>query len=130
MPSVQVEANLSHNKLLEAVGQFSQVELEQFVEEVIVLRAKRQVPSLPRRESELLLKINQQLPARAQARFDKLAAKRRDEVLTSEEHEELLRLIEQVEVNDVIRIEALAQLAELRGLSLDELMSQLGIQTP
>lgn len=94
------------------------------------LHAKGKASSLPRLESELLMKINQQLPQHTQARFDELVAKRRDEVLTSEEHEELLHVIEQVEANDVTHIEALAQLAQHRGLSLDELMHQLGIQAP
>lgn len=115
---------------MEAVGQFSQTEFEQFVEEVIALRARRRAPSLPHPESELLMKINQQLPTDVQGRFDELVTKRQDEALTTEEHEELLRLIEQVEAGDVTRIEALAELAQLRGLSLDELMDQLGIQTP
>ncbi len=130
MPSIQVEAQLSHNKLLEAVSQFSYTELEQFVAEVIALRAKRQTPSLPRRESELLMKINQYLSEDLQARFDELVAKRQDESLTPEEHNELLRLIEQVESIDAARIEALAELAQLRGVSVDELMDQLGIEPP
>jgi len=130
MPDIQIEAQTSRNKLLETVGQFSLPELEDFVAEVIALRAKRQAPTLSRRESELLIKINQHLPADLQARFDELVARRQDEILTTEEHKELLRLIEQVERFDVARIEALAQLAQLRGISVDELMEQLGIKPP
>jgi hypothetical protein len=81
-------------------------------------------------EPELLMKINQRLPAALQARFDELVARRQDEILTIEEHEELLRLTEQVEFMDVTRIEALAELAQLRGISVDELMNQLGIRPP
>ena len=130
MPSIQVEAQLSHNKLLEAVGQFNATELEQFVAEVIALRAKRQAPSLSRQESELLMRINQHLSADLQARFDELVARRQDETLSNDEHEELLRLTEQVENMDVVRIEALARLAQLRGISVDDLMDQLGVKTP
>jgi uncharacterized protein YnzC (UPF0291/DUF896 family) len=65
-----------------------------------------------------------------QARFDELVAKRQDESLTTEEHQELLRLIEKVENMDVARIEAFAELAHLRGISVDELMDQLGIPVP
>jgi len=79
-------------------------------------------------ESELLMKINQRLPAALQTRFDELVARRQDEILTTEEHEELLCLIEQVERMDVVRIKALAQLAKLRGITLDELMEQLNIR--
>jgi hypothetical protein len=59
MPVVQVEAQLPTDELLRAVGQLNQADLEQFVSQVIALRAKRQAPSLPRAESELLLKINE-----------------------------------------------------------------------
>jgi hypothetical protein len=130
MPSIQVETQLSHNKLLETIGQFTQTELDQFVAEVITLRAKRQAPSLSRRESELLAKINQHLTAELQARFDELVAKRQDESLTTAEHEELITLTEPVERIDVEGIEALAQLAKLREISVDELMNQLGIKPP
>jgi hypothetical protein len=130
MTNVQVETPLTHNALLETIGQFSQAELEQFVGEVLALRAKRQAPSLPSRESELLLKINHHLSPELQARFDELVAKRQDEILTPVEYEELLTLTEQVEHIDVGRIEALAQLAKLREISVDELMDQLGIKPP
>jgi len=130
MTNMQIEAPLTHKNLLETIGQFSQIELEQFVGEVLTLRAKRQAPSLPRRESELLLKINQHLSPELQDRFDALVAKRQDEILTTAEHEELLTLVEQAERIDVERIEALTQLAKLRGLSVDELMDRLGIKPP
>jgi hypothetical protein len=76
------------------------------------------------------LKINQQLPAKAQSRFDELVAKRRDEALTAEEHVELLRLIEPAEAGDATRVGALIELARLRELSVDQLMDQLGIKPP
>ena len=81
-------------------------------------------------EPELLMQINQRLPANLQARFDTLATRRRDEILTTEEHEELLRLTERVERRDVIRIKAFAQLAQLHGITLTELMKQLSIRAP
>ena len=130
MPSIQIEAQFSSNKLLEVVDQFSQKELDQFVSAVIALRARRQAPSLPKRESELLMRINQHLPAEVQARFDELVIKRQEETLTHDEHEELMRLIEQVEASDVERLKALAELAQFRGISIDELMNQLGIRPP
>lgn len=81
-------------------------------------------------ESELLMKINQSLPTALQTRFDELVSRRQDEILTTEEHEELLLLIEQVERMEVVRIKALTQLARFRGISANELMDQFGIQAP
>ncbi len=130
MPSLHVEAQRRYHSLLETIGQFGQTELDQFVAEVIALRARRQAPSVSFRESALLMKINQHLSSDLQARFDELIAKRRKETLTNKEHQELLRLIDQVERMDAVRIEALTQLAHFRGVRLDALMDQLGIKPP
>jgi hypothetical protein len=64
---------------------------------VLALRAKRRAPSLPGKETELLQKINQDLPVEMQQRFNLLTAKRRAETLTSEEYQELLDLVDEIE---------------------------------
>jgi len=127
MPVIQVEAQVPTDELLKAVGQLSQPDLEQFVFQVIALRAKRQAPGLPRDESELLLKINEGMPPDIQARYNDLIAKRQDETLTPDEYKELLRLTQQVEKLEVRRVEYLAELARLRRMSLTALMENLGI---
>lgn len=76
------------------------------------------------------LKINQGLPDDVQRRFDELVARRQDETLTPDEHQELLHLIDQIEKSDVKRVQYLAELARLRGISLTTLMDQLGIHPP
>lgn len=130
MPVLQLEAQVSTTELLKAVGQLEMPELDNFVSQVITLRAQRSAPSLPRRESELLLAISEGLPAEAQQRYDDLLAKRLDETLTSEEYRELLHLTEQAETCQMRRIELLIELAQLRGVSLVTLMDDLGIKTP
>ncbi|CAN2042005.1 hypothetical protein GMMP15_660048 [Candidatus Magnetomoraceae bacterium gMMP-15] len=62
--------------------------------------AKRKAPSLSKKESELLFKINRGLPSKIQRRFNELTAKRQAETLTPSEHKELLKLIEQIENMD------------------------------
>ena len=130
MPVVQVEAQVPTDELLKAVGRLSQSDLEQFVSQVIALRAKRQATSLPRVESELLLKINEGVPFDIQKRYNELTAKRQAEILTPDEYEELLRLTQQVEKLEARRVEYLAELARLRGISLTALMENLGIRPP
>ncbi len=130
MPVVQVEAQVPTDELLKAVDKLSQPELEQFVFQVIALRAKRQAPSLSRAESDLLLKINEGVPSDVQKRYNELIAKRQAETCTPDEYEELLRLTQQVERSEVRRVEYLAELARLRGTSLTALMASLGIQPP
>ncbi|MBI5650791.1 MAG: STAS/SEC14 domain-containing protein [Chloroflexi bacterium] len=130
MPVVQVEAQVPTDKLLKAVGQLSQTDLEQFVFQVIALRAQRQASSLPHAESELLLKINEGVPPDIQTRYNELISKRQAETLTPDEYEELLGLTQQVEKLEVRRVEDLAELARLRGTSLTTLMQNLGIRPP
>ena len=130
MPTIQIEAQLSTDKLLQAVEQLSQPELEQFVSRVIALRAKRRAPSLPRTEARLLLKINQGLSPKVQKRYDELIVKRRAESLTPDEYDELLRISDHVENLEARRIEHLSELARLRKTSLTSLMEDLGIRPP
>ncbi len=75
----------------------------------------------------MLLNINQGIPAETQRRYDVLIAKRRENVLTSAEYAELLRLTDEIEGLDAIRIANLAQLAHLRKMPLPVLMHELGI---
>lgn len=130
MPVVQVEAELSTDELLKAAEQLSQSELEQFVSQIITLKAQRRAPSLPQAEAELLLKINQGVPPEIQRRYDELIAKRQAESLTPNEYEELLRLTDEIEKLEARRVEYLVELARLRKTSLTELMKQLGIRPP
>ena len=76
MPTIQIEANLSSEQLLNAARQMSFRELDRFIKEVLVLRAQLGQGTLPVAESELLLKINQPVPADVQQRYDELIARR------------------------------------------------------
>jgi hypothetical protein len=130
MPTIQVEAQMSSNELLQAVGQLSLPELERFVSQVIALQAQRKAPSLPQAEAELLLRINQGVPQEVQKRYEELVAKRRAEILAPDERDELLRLTDQIEKLTVRRVEYLTELARLRRTSLTALMEDLDIQAP
>jgi hypothetical protein len=128
MTVVRVEANVSTEQLLQAVKQLPTDELATFVAQVLALRAQREAPPVTRAESELLLRVNQGIPADLQQRYEDLIAKRRSETLTLEEHTELLALTDQVEQLEADRIAALAELARLRHISVTDLMRDLGIQ--
>jgi hypothetical protein len=130
MSTVHVEARLSSEDLLKAIEQLETAEIERFVERLIDLKAQRSAPSLAPRETELLVKINRGLPADGVARYQELIQRRRSGSLSAEEYDDLLRLSDQVEQLDAERVEALAELASLQGISLSRLMTELGIQTP
>ena len=52
------------------------------------------------------------------------------EEINAEEHQELLGLIDRVEKADADRLQSLIELSQLRQVSLDTVMNQLGIQQP
>lgn len=130
MSTVQVvsEVKIDLNKLLEGVAQLDLGELEQFAFNVNTLVARRKAPSLPKREAELLQQINQGFPLVERQRYNLLNQKLLDETLMPDENQELGLLIEQIERSDVERLTHLIELAQLRGITLDALMDQLGIR--
>jgi hypothetical protein len=130
MPTIQVEAHLSRRDLLRAVEQLDPVEFQQFVTDVLELRAGKQAPRLSAPESKLLQIVNRGLPEDLQGRYRDLIDKRRQQTLTPEELQELLRLTDQVEQLEADRLAALSELAQLRKTTLPALMTGLGLQAP
>lgn len=101
----------------------------QFVLATLEERLKMAKPGmvLSQEETSLLSQINAGLPQAAWRRFNELNGKRQAETLTTSEHDELLDLINQVEHYGAKRLGHLNQLAKLRGVTLEGVMSQLGI---
>ncbi|MEO1792115.1 MAG: hypothetical protein AAFR25_07820 [Cyanobacteria bacterium J06629_19] len=130
MATVQIKSDVDIDQLLEGVAQLDTTELQQFLTRASLLLAQRQDAALPSSESDLLRQINQGLPADTQHRYDELREKLRREELNSEEHKELLKLVDVVEQATADRLQHLIALSQLRQISLDELMKQLEIRQP
>ena len=94
----------------------------------MVLFYQRHLAKIKKKETELLLKINQGLSQDNQGRYQLLINKRNEENLTEQEYQELLELSDQIEIHQTQRLEYLAQLARLRQISLTDLMTQLSIK--
>ncbi|OYQ67174.1 hypothetical protein B9G53_02135 [Pseudanabaena sp. SR411] len=129
MATVQFKSEISIelDQLLAGVAQLDTPDLEKLLIQVRQVLAHRKNPSLPTLEIELLQKINQTLPDELQQQYNDLSKKMRSGVITSNEHQELLKLIDIVEQNDGDRLQYLIQLSQLRNISLPELMQQLDI---
>lgn len=125
MVRVTSEVSLNLDQLLSGVAQLDTDELRNFVERVSLMLAQRKAASLPELEGSLLQAINQGLPERTQPRYNELQAKLQDDAIASEEHQELLQLVDVVEQAEADRLQALVELAQLRGLTLPALMEQL-----
>ena len=130
MPKVHVtsQIEIDLDEVLQGLARLGVKELEQFVEKAIALQAQRRAPSLPKDETELLQQINRGLPADVRQQYDALNAKLHDETITPQEHAELLTLIDRLELVDAERMQRLVALAQIRGVSVDTLMEQLGIR--
>lgn len=121
------EINIELSDFVRGVSQLETSEIEQLLSKISVILAHRKASSLQDRESELLQKIGEGLPNGVQERYGQLQKKLLSEEITSDEHEELLGLLEIVEDGDAKRLQSLIELSQLRNIGLDELMGQLGI---
>src|SRR5919201_171165 len=118
MAVISVRAKLTTEDLLAALEQLEPAEAERVSRHLLHLQARRRAPQLSERETELLRQIYRAKRPGFQEHFDELNAKRRAFTLTPEEHAELLKLVDESEAFTVRRLEALAELAQLRRLSL------------
>lgn len=89
------------------------------------LQLRPKARHLPHEEFRLLMKINEGLPPQLQKQYDKLYAKLSNETITKKEHEELLKIIEEVERRNAERAECLVKLAQLRNQTVDALLKDL-----
>ena len=122
MSKVQVTSHIEIdvNDMLKGVAQLEPNELEQIVNQLLALQARRRAINLSKTETDLLEQINRGVPQTVRLRYGELAAKLQEETITPSEHEELLRLTDQIEQADVERLRTLIALAELRQVSLGD----------
>jgi hypothetical protein len=121
---------MSITELLQAVNQLDEPDLDQLLDQVLLLRAKRKNNILSAAETELLLQINQGVPADLHQKYQTLKKKRDEATLTGGEHEELLELSDRIEILAAERAGALVKLSQLRQAPLTQLMNELGIKAP
>lgn len=119
---------MSLEELIKAADRLNETDLDRLLHQVVFLRARRKAKVLPEEEAQLLLKINQGIPADLRDRYQILCQKREAETLTEDEYDALIQLSDRIEQIGAERLEALASLAQLRQVSLLELMETLGIQ--
>jgi hypothetical protein len=121
---------MSIDELVQAANRLNEPDLDQLIDRVMVLRAKRKSPTLSPTETELLLVINEGIPPDLHQRYRALVEKKNAEILTDEEYQILLDLSDRIEVLAAQRAAALLKLAELRQITLMQLMDNLGIHAP
>jgi hypothetical protein len=128
MSQITIQTQLPFEQLIQTVEQLDSSELEQLIAQAIRVQNKRKVPSLSKEQSILLQQINQSIPPKLQERYDGLITKRRADMLTDDEYQELLELSDRIEAIDVKRLGYLSELAKLRQTSLTALIQELQLQ--
>ncbi len=120
---------MAMNELLQIVEQMSLGELEEFLNQVKTVHSRRRKQQSGN-EAELLAKINNWIAPDLPSQIEALIAKRKNEGLSTVEQNELTTLGNQQQVAHEARVEALSELAHLRGITMTQLMNQLGIRFP
>jgi hypothetical protein len=80
-----------------------------------------------RREAELLKKVHLKFPDEFWERYHELRSKLDDQTLTAAERREMIGISDRLERANARRMRYVVQLANLRGVPLEQLMKQLGI---
>lgn len=127
---MNTQQNLSSQQIISAVQTMPLDELEQLVGNVLAVRAERVAPHLSGEETKLLQTIQKCLPDKSLKRMKELQTLRDDEKLSPEGFAELAKLIEKLEEIHAERMNAVAALADLRGITFQTAMQQVGLSLP
>ena len=117
-------------QILSAVQTMPLDELEKLVGNVLAVRATRIAPHLSGEETKLLRTIQKTLPEKSLRRMKELQTFRDNENLSPEGFAELAKLIEKLEEIHAQRMNALIALADLRGVTFQTAMHQVGLSLP
>jgi hypothetical protein len=127
MPTVQAPVQLTVDHLLSAVKQLSPAELHTFMQQLATWQQQNGQPADEEAALLACIQENSRLPATEQRRYEQLRRKRARKTLTERELGEYQALLQQFEVRNVKRIEALIALAQRRGTTLRGVMAELGL---
>ena len=128
MENTQIQSNKNIQSLIGGFSEMPLHDLESFISGLNALVLRKRVADKGKRDKALLLKINQTvLPELAMERYIFLQDKMELESLSESEYQELLILVSQEEKIRNKRFKYLLELSQLRGITLSELMNNLGL---
>ena len=122
MPVIDLKADLSSNDLLKVVEQFNSNELDNFIQNVLLIKAGRNNTQKSKRETQLLNIIHHHFTDVEQIRFNELIQKREGNTISEEELTELIEWTNYSEQIAAERAKALYELSLLRQVSVKKLM--------
>jgi len=125
---IQSGVQIGFDDLVQGASQMETPALEKFADQLSHILARRKAPLPSERELELISKIYNVLNPETQQRLDDLQTQLHNEALSEEAHQELLALTKLAEQHNAEWLEALVELAQLRNVSLQEVIKQLELK--
>lgn len=128
MEALSISRPTNALSLLPNMAELPVSELEVYLIEISALIRRKQTTDNKVRERVLLDKITQTVLSKKKTqRYQELVEKLEFETMTDAEHAEFMRLATQEEKLRNQRVKCLLELAQLRALSLPQLMKDLGL---
>jgi len=128
MQKIQIQAEVDIKSLL---AQMDTDDLEDFVQKASAVLTQRKTTNIKAKETKLLQRLNEEciLPDMHWTRLQELLQKRATQSLSEPEATQLENLIQEEESLRVKCVEILGKLAQLKGVTLEEVVEELDIQT-
>ncbi len=116
------------SELVKGAEQLETSVLEDYIQKILQIRAKRVATNLEDQEATLLKNVTVGLNPEKHQRKTELWKKRVAETLTETEHQELMTIINEAEALNVERIINIRRLARLREITPIQLIEDLDIK--
>jgi len=127
MPTDVAKPKVTPMQVINDLARLTARQLESVIEHASALRLQKRKAVMSEGESEILRVINRGLSAEKSARLGQLQDKLRQETISPREHQQLLRLSDELEKLAAQRLKALIELASLRKTSVPKLISEMGL---
>ena len=124
-----MNAQQTVSEILDSASRLGAEDFEKLFKKIAILHVQRSgMSAISQGEADLLEQINQGFPTAKWERLQYLDWKMETSGLSEKEAAESLRLATAYENHTVQRLQLLVKLADIRKVSLDELMAQLEIK--
>ena len=110
-----MDNQISVSELLSNVGRLNTRDFEIFFIEIQSLYGQKITATSTTTENKLLKQIKSRLTSSKQIRFEYLIARRDARTITEQEFNELLKLTDDIEKSDLLRLKRIAKLADLNS---------------
>ena len=123
-----MDNQISVSELLTNVGRLNTRDFEIFFIEIQSLYGQKITATSTVTENKLLKQIKSRLTSSKQIRFEYLIARRDARTITEQEFNELLKLTDDIEKNDLLRLKRISKLADLKRMTLPEVVQFYNLQ--